>query len=127
MRKLVNLLYTIIIPIIPLGLHVFINLLTNTSVELEYVYPELFFATISICIESFKTLQAELKYNNTKPLILFMLLIIFIISSVSYGSILVIDNLSLDIVNIKIALYTSFVIFSSSILLHIATIIFREA
>ena len=127
MKKIVSLLYTIIIPVIPLGLHMLMDILTNTKIELKYIYPELFFATISICVESFKSLQEELKYSGLKPLLEFILLLIFIVSSSSYGSILVINNLLLDKANIQVTLHASFLFFISSIILHIAINIFREA
>lgn len=126
MKKVINLLYTIIIPIIPLGLHLFINALTNVLTRLEDIYPELFFATISICVESFKSLQVELKYNDTKPLFLFLISMLSIVSSVSYGSILVINNIEYNDINMEVALFSSFIIFSSSVFIHVAITIFKE-
>lgn len=127
MKKVINLLYTIIIPIIPLGLHMFIDALTNVSTGLEDIYPELFFATISISIESFKALQVDLKYNDTKPLFTFIISMLSIISSVSYGSILVMNNIKYNNINIDVALLSSLIIFLSSIIIHIAVIILKEA
>ena len=127
MKKAINLLYTIVIPVIPLGLHMFIDLLTNVSTKLKDIYPELFFATISISIESFKALQVELKYNDTKQLFVFVNSMLSIISSVSYGSILVMNNLKNSSINIEVALLSSLIIFSSSIFVHIAIIVLKEA
>lgn len=127
MKKFVNLLYTIIIPVIPLVLHLCVNIVTNISTKLENIYPELFFATISICAESYRTLQLELKYNIAKSLFIFIISLLSIISSVFYGSILVINNIQYNNVNIDITLIISLIIFFSSVLIHIAIIILREA
>lgn len=124
--KIMNLLYTIIIPVVPLFLHIFINKLTKTKVELENIYPEIFFATISICIESFKSLQIQLKYNELKQLIVFIVQLIFLLSSVSYGCILASSNSLSASINVEFALWSSFIVFISGIIIYIAILIFRE-
>ena len=122
MKKAINLLYTIIIPIIPLALHILINAIMNVSTKLENVYPELFFVTISICIESFKTLQEELKYNDTKPLFTLLISIFSISSSVAYGCILVTNNMKYNNLNSATFLISLMVLFGS-IFVHIAIIL----
>ncbi len=124
--KIINLLYTIIIPVTPLLLHIFVNILTKVDIKLEYIYPELFFAAISICIESIKSLQLQLRNNELKQLILLVVQTFFVLSSVSYGSILVINNLPSVLIDTEFALLSSLTIFISGIIVYIAILIIRE-
>lgn len=124
--KIINLLYTVIIPVLPLFLHIFINGLTKTDVELKNIYPEIFFATISICIESFKSLQIQLKNNELKQLIVLIVQLIFLLSSVSYGCILASNNAFSASINVDFALLSSVLIFISGIFIYGAILIVRE-
>lgn len=125
-KKIMNLLYTVIIPVLPLFLHIFINKLTKTDIELKDIYPEIFFATISICIESFKSLQIQLKNNELKQFIIFVIWFIFLFSSVSYGCILASNNSLSVSINVEFALFSSFMIFISGIVVYVAILIVKE-
>lgn len=122
MKKFVNILYTICMPVTPLSLHLAINFFSKASMSLEYVYPELFFATISICVELMRILDIKDINSDLKNLISLLLRFILIFSSFLYGSIIFANNIENSTLNIMGITIASIIVFSGSIILCIGII-----